>query len=88
MSELVFNGKTIKSDLSYSSDDYKSVIQAISDGRISPEELKYLITSRIDMEDLVEKGIKELINYKEKHIKILVRVDKTLPLSVLENGTT
>ncbi|KIW99500.1 uncharacterized protein Z518_11239 [Rhinocladiella mackenziei CBS 650.93] len=76
MNELLFNGKSIKSDLSYSHGDYNSVISAIAEEKISPEELKIFVTSRIDMEDLEEKGIKELINFKDKHIKILVCVDK------------
>ena len=81
MNELLFNGKSIKSDLSYSRGDYDSVINAISEGRISLEELQYFITSRIDMEDLEDKGIKELINFKDRHIKILVRVDKEQSLT-------
>jgi hypothetical protein len=39
MNELLFNGKTIKSDLSYSRGDYESVINAISEGKILSEEL-------------------------------------------------
>jgi len=31
-----------------------------------------LITGRIRLEDIVEKGFKELINNKDEHIKILV----------------
>lgn len=81
MNELLFNGKSIKSDLSYSRGDYNAVINAISDGRISKEELKFLITSRIDMEDVVEQGIMELLKNKDKHIKILVRVDKSQTLT-------
>ena len=80
MNELLFNGKTIKSDLSYPHGVYPSVIGAINDGRISRKDLESFVTSRIDMEDLEEKGIKELMNFKDKHIKILVRVDKTLPI--------
>lgn len=80
MNELLFNGKTIKSDLSYSRGTYKAVISAIADGRLPAEQLKFFVTSRIDMEDLEEKGIKELMNNKDKHIKILVRVDKSQAL--------
>lgn len=80
MNELLFKGKTIKSDLSYSRGDYESVINAISTGAIPRGSLEVLITARIEMEDVEEKGIKELINFKEKHIKILVRVDKTQPI--------
>lgn len=31
-----------------------------------------MVTSRIDVADIVEKGYKELINNKDQHIKILV----------------
>ena len=31
-----------------------------------------MVTARIGLEDLLEKGIKELINNKDEHIKILV----------------
>jgi hypothetical protein len=33
-----------------------------------------MITSKISLEDLVEGGIKALINDKENHVKILVEV--------------
>ncbi|OQU95625.1 Alcohol dehydrogenase GroES-like domain-containing protein [Cladophialophora immunda] len=82
VNELLFNGKTIKSDLSYARGDYESVIKAISTGEISRAHLELLITAKIDMEDFVEKGIQELINFKDKHIKILVRVDKSQSLDL------
>ncbi|KAF7562271.1 hypothetical protein G7046_g1859 [Stylonectria norvegica] len=77
MNELLFNGKTIKSDLSYSRGDYGSVINAISEGKILLEELDFFVTARIELEDVVEKGIQALIDFKDEHIKILVRVNKT-----------
>jgi hypothetical protein len=33
-----------------------------------------MITSKIRMEDVVEKGFKALIDEKDKHVKILVEV--------------
>lgn len=33
-----------------------------------------MITSKIQMDDLVEAGVKALINDKESHVKILVEV--------------
>ncbi len=81
MNELLFNGKTIKSDLSYPHGVYPAVIAAINDGRISKDDLQSFVTSRIDMENLVEKGIQELIQFKDQHIKILVRVDNNQPLN-------
>lgn len=81
MNELLFNGKTIKSDLSYTPSDYDAVISAIANGDITRQELQIFVTGRIDLEDTVERGIKELISMKDKHIKILVRVDKKEPIA-------
>lgn len=79
MNEILFNGKTVKGDLSYARGVYPTVIAAIDQGLIAQKDLDALITSRIELEDLEESGIKELINHKDKHIKILVRVDKSQP---------
>lgn len=76
MNELLFNGKIIKADLSYVPGDYDAVIEAIMNGKISSDELQYLVTKRIDMESTVDEGIKELVHFKDRHIKILIRVDK------------
>ena len=40
-----------------------------------------MVTSRISVEEIVEKGFKELVDNKDKHIKILVSPKKTLPAS-------
>jgi (R,R)-butanediol dehydrogenase/meso-butanediol dehydrogenase/diacetyl reductase len=80
MNELLFNGKNIKSDLSYAQGDYEAVIEAIDKGRIPQSSLRYFVTGRIDMEDVEKGGIMELVNSKDKHIKILVRVDKSQPI--------
>jgi threonine dehydrogenase-like Zn-dependent dehydrogenase len=40
-------------------------------GKLKP---KNMITSKIQLEDLVESGIKALIHDKESHVKILVEV--------------
>lgn len=79
MNELLFNGKTLKSDLSYARGDYEAVIQAMAEGRLPRDGLQLLVTGKIDLEDTEKGGIQELIDYKEKHIKILIRVDKSLP---------
>ena len=36
-----------------------------------------MVTGRISVEDIVEKGFKELINNKDKHIKIMVSPKKS-----------
>lgn len=37
-----------------------------------------MVTGRISVEDVVEKGFKELINNKDQHIKIMVTPNKSL----------
>ena len=37
-----------------------------------------MVTRRISVEDNVSKGFEELVNYKDKHIKILVTPRKDL----------
>lgn len=32
-----------------------------------------MVTSRISLDDIVEKGFEELVNNKDNHIKIMVR---------------
>ena len=50
--------------------DTATVIELIADGRIDPSGL---ITAKVPLKDGVEKGIKELINNPEKHLKILLQ---------------
>lgn len=54
----------------YTAQDFKDVIKAVSEGRIKCDDL---CTARIELDNLVEGGFKELINNKETHVKILVK---------------
>lgn len=59
-------------ELTFSSgyqDEFQAAIDYLADGRVNIEPL---ITARIKVKDLVEKGIKELIENGSEHIKILV----------------
>lgn len=38
-----------------------------------------MVTGRISVEDIVEKGFEELVNNKDQHIKILVSPRKGVP---------
>lgn len=49
--------------------EFPSVLSYLKDGRM---QAKPLITDKIELDDIVEQGFKELINSKERHIKILV----------------
>jgi len=51
-------------------DDFPAVIEAVASGRISTDGL---ITSQIEIDDLVEKGFKAILNDKDKHVKIIAR---------------
>jgi (R,R)-butanediol dehydrogenase/meso-butanediol dehydrogenase/diacetyl reductase len=59
-------------ELTFSSgyeDEFPAAISYLADGRVKVEEL---ISERIQLEDLVEKGIKRLLQEGDKVIKILV----------------
>lgn len=66
---------TIKGVLIFSTEDFFEVMQWMADGKILGYEK--MVTGRISVEDVVEKGFKELINNKDQHIKILVSPKKS-----------
>ncbi|KAF2446847.1 sorbitol dehydrogenase [Karstenula rhodostoma CBS 690.94] len=51
--------------------DFQEVIDAISAGKMTPERM---ITGRIELDEVEEKGFKTLINDKDNQVKILVKV--------------
>jgi (R,R)-butanediol dehydrogenase/meso-butanediol dehydrogenase/diacetyl reductase len=61
--------KKIVGSLAYTLSDYKGVAACLADGRMVAEPM---ITGRISLSDIVEKGFKELVNNKDANIKILV----------------
>ncbi|MBW2560894.1 MAG: 2,3-butanediol dehydrogenase [Deltaproteobacteria bacterium] len=65
---LVFTEKEVFGSLAYYG-EFKTAIALMADGRIVAEPM---ITARIKLDDIVEKGFKELLENREKHIKILV----------------
>lgn len=68
---LVFREGKYVAVLGYQRKDFQAVIAALADGRLKPQKM---ITSKINMDNLVENGILALINEKDKHVKILVDV--------------
>lgn len=67
---LVFREAKYSAVLGYQRKDYEGVIQALTEGKIQPEKM---ITSRIGLEDLVEKGYGALKGAeREKQIKVLI----------------
>ncbi|KAK0305867.1 hypothetical protein LTR29_016216 [Friedmanniomyces endolithicus] len=66
---LVFREASYKGVLGYQKKDFEGVIKALGEGKIKPAPM---ITSRIQMDRLVDDGYWALIKEKDKHVKILV----------------
>ena len=66
--ELVFNEKEVIGSLAYYG-EFATTIALLADGRLVAEPL---ITGKIKLDDIVEKGFEELVAHKESNIKILV----------------
>lgn len=66
---LSFTEREVIGSLAYYG-DFGPAIQLVSDGRINPEPL---ITGKISINDIVEKGFEELVNHKEENVKIIVK---------------
>ncbi|MDI9467767.1 MAG: 2,3-butanediol dehydrogenase [Bacillota bacterium] len=65
---VTFPEKEIKGSLAYNG-DFARVIGMLNDGRLNAE---MMITGRIGLDDIIEKGFQELINNKDENIKIIV----------------
>ncbi|KAI1615919.1 chaperonin 10-like protein [Exophiala viscosa] len=61
---------TILSAMAYNDQDFSEVVQMLAEGKFHGYEK--LVSTRISLEDLVEKGFKELVHNKDAHLKILV----------------
>jgi len=68
---LVFREAKYTAVLGYQRKDVQAVIDHLADGTLQPANM---ITSKIQLENIVEDGIKALIKDKESHVKILVEV--------------
>ncbi|KAL7272801.1 hypothetical protein RUND412_004376 [Rhizina undulata] len=68
--EWLLKEKRYVGSLMYAKGNFEKVINAISEGKLTPGKM---ITAKIRLEDVVEKGFKALIEEKDKHIKIIVQ---------------
>jgi len=66
---LSFTEKELVGSLAYNG-DFGPSIDLVADGRI---DIEPLITKKIDIDDIVEKGFEELVNRKDENIKIIVK---------------
>lgn len=69
---VTWKESSYKSVLGYQREDYEAVIENLRTGAIKPNGM---ITRKIKLENIVEDGIKTLINDKDSHVKILVDVN-------------
>jgi (R,R)-butanediol dehydrogenase/meso-butanediol dehydrogenase/diacetyl reductase len=66
--DLVFEEKELVGSLAYCG-EFEAAIALLKDGRIKAEPL---ITGRIKLDDIIEKGFEELLKNRESNVKILV----------------
>ncbi|PSN75630.1 NAD(P)-binding protein [Corynespora cassiicola Philippines] len=65
---------TFKCSLAYDDRDFRATVDAFAAGKFSGVER--MITSRIHLDDIAARGFDELVNNKDKHIKIMVTPHK------------
>ncbi|KAF2460517.1 chaperonin 10-like protein [Lineolata rhizophorae] len=69
---LVFKERKYLGVATYMEGDFQQVLDAISEGRMSPERM---ITKKIRLDQVEEEGFQALIRDKENQVKVLVEVD-------------
>lgn len=70
---FLYKEATLVSSIAYQDKDWEEVIEALGQGRMSPE---IMVTGKYQMQDLVEKGIKALAKPGQQHCKILINVQQ------------
>lgn len=73
--DLTLEEKSSIGSLGYTREDFEGVINAIQIGDIPLDKLKQFITGRVGFKNGVTNGFLELIEHKDKHIKILISPD-------------
>ncbi|KAL4801861.1 chaperonin 10-like protein [Aspergillus unguis] len=70
LNDLTLGERKLTGGICYTDIDFEGLLAALQEGKIPAEKL---ITSVVDLEDVVDKGLLELIQNKAAHVKILVR---------------
>lgn len=67
---FVVGEKKYMGALTYIRGEFEEVIQALADGRIRPDKM---ITAKVRLEEIIEKGFDVLVKDKSSHVKIMVQ---------------
>lgn len=70
LNDLTLGERRLTGGICYTEEDFRGLIAALEGGRIEAEKL---ITSVVDLDDVINKGLLELIQNKAAHVKILVK---------------
>lgn len=69
---ITLSEKQYTGSIGYVVKDFEDVVDEIHEGNIKIEEIRHLITGKVNIKDGWEKGFLELMNHKEKNVKILL----------------
>lgn len=70
--DLTLNELYLTASMDYTKIDFELVVKAFETGLIDPKEAAKLVSKKVPLRDGIEHGILDLINNKEKYIKILL----------------
>ncbi len=68
--DIVLSELNVVGTICYTPEDFADTIAMLKDGSIETEGI---ITERIPLSDVVKGGFDELVDHKDRHVKILVR---------------
>jgi threonine dehydrogenase-like Zn-dependent dehydrogenase len=68
----VFKERKWIASATYAAGDFQEVIDAIDSGKLKPADM---ITLKIKMDEVEDKGFRNLVENKNEHVKILVEID-------------
>lgn len=71
--DMVLNELKIIGTIAYTPEDFADTISMMKDGRIQAEGI---ITERVPLSDVVEGAFGELVDHKDRHVKILVQASE------------
>ncbi|OJD33330.1 sorbitol dehydrogenase [Diplodia corticola] len=72
-SDFCFKERSYMGVATYQAGDFRAVLDAISEGRLTPGEM---ITKRIELDEVEAEGFKTLIEDKDNQVKVLVRANR------------